>query len=156
MWWGRDPDNITQITEEESHKSLKKKVLGSANTLRWECTGLVKEHKDQGGWKTGRDEHSDLWGGEWGAQCRAKSLGSCRHGFVFETWRKAVRFNAGEWHDLIYSLKSSLCLPCAKLEAGKPIRKLFQSLFHGGWANVQSVEMEKSWCILDVIWARGQ
>lgn len=44
---------------------------------------------------------------------------------------------------MIYVFESSLCLPCAKLEAGRSIWRLFQSLFHSGWANVQSIETER-------------
>lgn len=29
-----------------------------------------------------------------------------------------------------------------KLETERPVRKLFQSLFHGGWINVESMGME--------------
>lgn len=42
------------------------------------------------------------------------------------TQRKAIRFNVGDLHDLIYSFGSSLCVSCENLKAGRPIGRLFQ------------------------------
>lgn len=49
-----------RLQKKEPHRSLEKDVPGSGGALRWESTGLCKEHKGQKGWNTAGEGHSDL------------------------------------------------------------------------------------------------
>lgn len=86
-----------RLQKKEPHRSSD--VPGSGGALRWESTGLCKEHKGQKGWNTAGEGHSDL------CMVRLTGLdhhtGSCQmeFGFVWKSicmeHRKAVKLNAG-------------------------------------------------------------
>jgi len=50
-----------RLQKKEPHKSLENYIVGSGGALRWESTGLCKEHKDQKGWNTAGEGHGNLW-----------------------------------------------------------------------------------------------